>query len=84
MTRRLARWLAARRRPERHASGGPPPCPPLQAAVGVEAAEEEVPEVREQDRGKAHHKDECGGTSCPTALVPRMEVDRVDQPRDER
>src|SRR5688572_15622983 len=57
---------------------------PLEPAVRVEAPEEQVAaEIREEDGDEADHQDQRRGTSRPATLAAGMEVNRVDQPRDE-
>ena len=56
----------------------------LEAAVGVQAAEPERAGVGHQDHPEPDDQQQRGRTTGPGPLVARVEVDRVDQPRDER
>src|SRR3990172_3412006 len=58
--------------------------PELQPAVGVEAAEPERARVGDQDHHEPEDEEERGGAASPGALVAGVEVDRVDEPGDER
>src|SRR5690606_19371956 len=56
---------------------------PLDAAIGVEAAEEVVAVVGERRRCEPEEQDVGASPSAPAAEGPGVQVDTVDQPRKE-
>ena len=84
---RSVRWNA-RAPMERPGAAAPDPGQaargPLEAAVAVQAREEEVAEVGEEHGAEADDEDERRRPARPAALVARVQVDRVDEPRHER
>src|SRR3954465_14102743 len=94
LPRKSSTWPGSRRAPLRNVMGarcGRPAVTAerrqrtraLQPAVAVQPREVQVPEVREHQRAEADHQDERRGAAGPAALVPRVHVDGVDQPRHE-